>query len=266
VREAIARRPCSCGVEEAESVTPIEEAIHQEGHGVCRLQAVSVGIVPVTIVQQQDRAGRRALDRAACDLVGAGTIRIPHAQRPADRALAERAGDIGHPRAAKAVRRAKEARASARDYLRGAKDTTIRTFDFRDGFFPYHGMAIKEAFEGLKKEIEPDLIFTHCSHDRHQDHRLMCELTWNSFRGHLVLEYEIPKYDGDLSSPNCFIALDPKQAKRKAALLMRHFATQRNKHWFTEDLFLGLMRLRGIEANSGTPYAEGFYARKMVLL
>jgi len=164
------------------------------------------------------------------------------------------------------ARRAKEARASARDYLRGAKDTTIRTFDFRDGFFPYHGMAIKEAFEGLKKEIEPDLIFTHCSHDRHQDHRLMCELTWNSFRGHLVLEYEIPKYDGDLSSPNCFIALDPKQAKRKAALLMRHFATQRNKHWFTEDLFLGLMRLRGIEANSGTPYAEGFYARKMVLL
>ena len=161
--------------------------------------------------------------------------------------------------------RAEEARASAQELLGDELGRAIVCGGFRDGFFPYQGAEIKDFFEGIKRDFAPDLIFTHRRDDAHQDHRLVAELTWNTFRDHLVLEYEIPKYDGDLGKPNVFIRLSEETCRRKVAILMRHFATQRNKHWFTDDLFLGLLRLRGMEANSPTAYAEGFYCRKVVI-
>ncbi len=159
--------------------------------------------------------------------------------------------------------RGKEAVASARRFLRGAKSRiVVRTF--RDGFFPYQGTAIKEAFERLKKTVSPDVIFTHYRNDLHQDHRLISELTWNTFRDHLVLEYEVPKYDGDLGAPNLFVHLDDSLCRRKIQNLIGGFPSQRNKAWFTEETFRALMRLRGMESNSPTRFAEAFYCRKLV--
>jgi LmbE family N-acetylglucosaminyl deacetylase len=160
--------------------------------------------------------------------------------------------------------RAREATGSAQDFLAGAASADIRTLDFPDAFFPSRSADIKRAFESLKA-FEPDAIFTHAAHDLHQDHRLLCELTWNTWRDHLILEYEVAKYDADLRSPNFFIPLSPEQCQRKCDLLVRHFASQRSKHWFDAELFKGLMRLRGMECRSPTSYAEGFYARKVVL-
>jgi LmbE family N-acetylglucosaminyl deacetylase len=161
--------------------------------------------------------------------------------------------------------RGAEATESAAAFLDGAAERRIMVERFRDGFLPYDGGAVKEVFERLKSEVAPDVVFTHRLEDRHQDHRLVAELTWNTFRDHLILEYEIPKYDGDLGSPNVFVHLDEKTARRKAALLMEFFPSQGGKPWFTEDLFLSLMRLRGMEAASPSGYAEGFYGRKIVL-
>jgi LmbE family N-acetylglucosaminyl deacetylase len=161
--------------------------------------------------------------------------------------------------------RAKEAERSARAFLRRARKKTIVVKSFRDGFLPYIGAPVKECFEELKKAFVPDVIFTPFRHDLHQDHRFVCELTWNTFRNHLILEYEIPKYDADLRSPNFFVPLSKALCRRKVKGLMRYFGTQRNKQWFSEDLFLGLMRLRGMEAASPTGYAEGFHCRKMIL-
>jgi len=158
-----------------------------------------------------------------------------------------------------------EARASAEDLLAGAVSPFVETHDFRDGYFPYDGAQVKDVFETIKAGPAPDLVLTHHRQDLHQDHRLVCELTWNTFRDHLVLEYEIPKYDGDLSRPNVYVPLEEEAARRKVDVLMRHFGTQRNKHWFTEDLFLGLMRVRGMECRSPTGYAEAFHGRKLVL-
>jgi len=162
-------------------------------------------------------------------------------------------------------KRAAEARRSAGAFLRGVSKQMVVIKNFRDGFLPYIGAPVKECFEDLKAQFAPDIIFTHCRHDLHQDHRLLCELTWNTFRNHLILEYEIPKFDADLRSPNAFVALAPAIARRKVKALMKYFGTQRNKQWFSEDLFYGLMRLRGIEAVSPTRYAEGFYCRKLLL-
>jgi LmbE family N-acetylglucosaminyl deacetylase len=163
-------------------------------------------------------------------------------------------------------KRAGEAEASARDFLRGSGDRhRVVVKGFRDGFLPYTGPDVKEFFEELKREVSPNLIFTHQLHDRHQDHRLACDLTWNTFRDHLILEYEIPKYDGDMGAPNVFVPLDRRTAARKAALLMKHFGTQRSKHWFDRETFLGLMRLRGMESGYRGLYAEAFYARKAVV-
>jgi LmbE family N-acetylglucosaminyl deacetylase len=159
--------------------------------------------------------------------------------------------------------RAEEARASAADLLDGATAEVV-VHEFRDGYLPYLGAPVKESVEATK-DFEPDVIFTHQRHDLHQDHRLVSELTWNTFRDHLVLEYEIPKYDGDLGTPNVFVPLEEETCRRKVEVLIRHFASQRGKHWFTEDLFLGLMRLRGMESGSASPYAEAFYGRKLVL-
>jgi LmbE family N-acetylglucosaminyl deacetylase len=161
--------------------------------------------------------------------------------------------------------RDREARESAALFLKGVKRQNVHVHDFRDSFFPSITVEIKERFEELKKEFLPDVIFTHCRRDLHQDHRTICELTWNTFRNHLILEYEIPKYDGDLGSPNCFVPLDRKVCERKSKLLCQVFGTQRNKHWFSRETFMALMRLRGIEANSPSGYAEAFYGRKVSL-
>ncbi|HEX7255302.1 MAG TPA: PIG-L deacetylase family protein [Gaiellaceae bacterium] len=160
--------------------------------------------------------------------------------------------------------RATEARRSAEAFLAGAARSHVSVEGFRDAFFRYGG-EVKEYFERLKAEVSPDLILTHHGSDLHQDHRLVAELTWNTFRDHLILEYEIPKYDGDLGSPNVFVHLDEETARRKAALLLDWFPSQRSKAWFTEDLFLALMRLRGVESASPSGYAEGFHGRKVVL-
>jgi LmbE family N-acetylglucosaminyl deacetylase len=161
--------------------------------------------------------------------------------------------------------RAAEASASAAAFLHGVDDARVLVHDFRDGFLPYDGARVKEVFERLKGECAPDLVLTHRGGDAHQDHRLVCELTWNTFRDHLILEYEIPKYDGDLGRPNVFVPLPERHARRKTELLLEHFASQQGKRWFTEDLFLALLRLRGMEANAPSGHAEGFYARKLVL-
>lgn len=136
---------------------------------------------------------------------------------------------------------------------------------FRDGFMPFVGSDVKADFEKMKKIISPDIIFTHNQKDAHQDHRLLSELTWNTFRNHLILEYEIPKYDGDLGQPNLFVPLEEKIYRKKIRYLMDGFATQRPKHWFNEETFLALMRLRGVECVAPSGYAEAFYCRKLVV-
>ena len=162
--------------------------------------------------------------------------------------------------------RAEEARSSAEAFLAGARSKpTVLVESFRDGFFPYLGGAVKERFEELKREVSPDVVFTHVGIDLHQDHRLVSELTWNTFRDHLILEYEIPKWDADLTAPNVYVPLPGDVVARKVELLLEHFPSQRTKHWFTEDLFRSLMRLRGMEANSPTRFAEAFRCRKLVL-
>ncbi len=161
--------------------------------------------------------------------------------------------------------RADEARASAARFLHGAAEQHIETKEFRDGFFPYVGSEVKQSFEELKEQWSPDVIFTHYRDDRHQDHRLISDLTWNTFRNHLILEYEVPKYDGDLGSPNVFVHLDEPTCRRKVRGIVDAFQTQRNRHWFTEDTFMSLLRLRGIESAAPEGYAEGFFSRKAVL-
>ena len=162
--------------------------------------------------------------------------------------------------------RANEASASAEAFLDGlTAEPRILVESFRDGFLPYLGPIVKERFEELKGTVDPDVILTHTRHDLHQDHRLACELTWNTFRNHLILEYEIPKWDGDLQPTSVFVPLDEATAERKVDLLLEHFASQRDRHWFTQDVFLGLMRLRGLECNAPSGYAEGFHARKVVV-
>lgn len=162
-------------------------------------------------------------------------------------------------------KRAVEARLSADALLSGVADGEIIVRDFPDGFFPYEGREIKRFFEQLKADLSPELIFTHQRRDLHQDHRLCCELTWNTFRDHMILEYEVPKYDGDMGQPNLFVPLADDLRRRKIAHLMTHFPSQLSKHWFKEDLFSGLLRLRGMECNSPTSFAEAFYSRKALL-
>ncbi len=158
--------------------------------------------------------------------------------------------------------RVDEARASAAHWLQDVAQKQVDLHGFRDGFFPDKWAQIKEVFEELAS-FSPDLIFTHQRADLHQDHRIIHELTWNTFRDHAVLEYEIPKYDGDLGAPNFLVPITADTARKKAQALMQFFESQTTKHWFCEELFLGLMRLRGMEINAPSGYAEGFYARKI---
>lgn len=161
--------------------------------------------------------------------------------------------------------REREARLGANRFLAATCQYEVAVKQFRDGFFPFIGAEIKEFFETLKAEISPDLIFTHNRTDRHQDHRLISDLTWNTFRDHFILEYEVPKYDGDLGSPNCYLPCDEAICRRKTDLLLDTFTSQRSRRWFTPDTFRGLMRIRGIEAGSPGGFAEAFYAHKLVL-
>ncbi len=158
--------------------------------------------------------------------------------------------------------RKKEAERAAQMFLRGSRRSTVEIHDFRDSFFPYDGKAIKESFQALASKISPDLIFTHYRKDLHQDHRVVCDLTWNAFRNHCILEYEIPKYDGDLGRPNFFCGLDKALCDRKIKNVLSAFTSQTKKQWFTEDTFRALLRLRGVESNAPGRYAEAFYCRK----
>jgi LmbE family N-acetylglucosaminyl deacetylase len=158
--------------------------------------------------------------------------------------------------------RAAEARASACAFLEGVAATKVVVRDYRDGFLPYSGAAVKDEFEALKKEFSPDLIFTHYRNDRHQDHRLVSDLTWNTWRDHFILEYEIPKYDGDLGKPNAFVPISRPMARRKVNGIYSIFKSQLGQHWFTPDLFFGMMRIRGIECCAD--FAEAFHSRKAI--
>jgi len=159
--------------------------------------------------------------------------------------------------------RSMEAAGAAEEFLKGATKSQIDIKDFKDGFFPYDGKAIKLYFESLKETFSPDIVFTHYRNDLHQDHRLVSDLTWNTFRDHVILEYEIIKYDGDIGSPNFFIHLDESICSKKIEILMKHHASQAHKDWFTQDTFWSVMRLRGIEGRAVEKYAEGFHVRKI---
>jgi LmbE family N-acetylglucosaminyl deacetylase len=162
-------------------------------------------------------------------------------------------------------KRGDEAKRSARALLRGASDVEILLGGFTDGFLPAQYKETKEFFESLKRGFQPDIVLTHRLEDRHQDHRLASELTWNTWRDHLIYEYEIAKYEGDLGQPNAFVPIRAATMRRKVAHLARYFGSQRSKSWFTSDNFLALARLRGLECRSSSGFAEAFHARKVVL-
>lgn len=158
-----------------------------------------------------------------------------------------------------------EARRSGEEFLSGIERKHIVTHSFRDAFFPSQLEVIKESFEQIKHAFQPDLIFTHYRDDLHQDHRIINQLTWNTFRNHAVLEYEIVKFDGDLGHPNVFVPISNAIVEKKTSHLLEHFATQRGKQWYDAETFRAYLRIRGIECNSPTRYAEAFHGRKIVL-
>ena len=161
--------------------------------------------------------------------------------------------------------RATEAYESANDFLSKVANHEIRVGSFRESYFPSEWPLIKDWFEEIKSKFDPEVVFTHYRDDRHQDHRVLSDLAWNTFRNHLILEYEILKYDGDLGSPNLFIPLSEQICSRKIELLLKHFKTQSNKHWFAASSFEAMHRIRGVECASETGFAEAFYCRKAVL-
>lgn len=161
--------------------------------------------------------------------------------------------------------RGQEAQRAAQSLLAGVREPHITIKAFRGAYFPTEAAQIKDFFEEIKSGPPPDMVFSHCRDELHQDHRIVGELTWNTFRDHVILEYEIPKYDGGLGSPSVFVPLSEATVSRKIELLMSAFETQYDKRWFTPETFLGLMRLRGIECNAPEGYAEAFYSRKLVL-
>jgi LmbE family N-acetylglucosaminyl deacetylase len=161
--------------------------------------------------------------------------------------------------------RRREAMKSAEHFLGKESQDSIRIESFRDGYLPYSGSQVKDVFEEFKREVSPDLIFTHYRHDRHQDHRLVNELTWNTWRDHMILEYEIPKYDGDLGQPNVFVPVSSDQVDRKVETVLEVFGSQTSKDWFDADTLKALLRLRGVESNAPDRYAEAFYGPKLVL-
>jgi LmbE family N-acetylglucosaminyl deacetylase len=161
--------------------------------------------------------------------------------------------------------RAIEARASAAAFLVGAGRFEVTIYDFRDGFFPDQFGTLKTTFEDLKAQFTPDLVLSHSRNDHHQDHRVIADLTWNTFRDHLILGYEVIKYDPDLGNPNLFVPLEARVAQAKVDHLLEHFATQRGRRWFTAETFMGIMRVRGVHAAAQSGLAEGFYTPKLCL-
>lgn len=161
--------------------------------------------------------------------------------------------------------REKEARASAEKFLERYSNITVSIKNFRNGFFPYIASDIKEYFEEIKMQLSPDIVFTHYRGDLHQDHCLVSDLTWNTFRDHLILEYEIVKYDGDLGSPNLFVPIPEEICEQKIKIITDCFKSQQGKQWFDRETFLSIMRLRGVECGSQARYAEAFYCRKLVV-
>jgi LmbE family N-acetylglucosaminyl deacetylase len=158
-----------------------------------------------------------------------------------------------------------EARNSAAAVLETVSEKQIEVLGFRDGYFPSQSADIKDCFEAIKRDFDPSLILTHRQDDAHQDHRLLAELTFNTFRNHLVLEYEIPKYDGDLGNPSFFVPLTRAQLQRKIDIISHHFVSQRARGWFVDETFIAMARLRGIGCNAPEGVAEAFHARKLVL-
>jgi LmbE family N-acetylglucosaminyl deacetylase len=163
------------------------------------------------------------------------------------------------------AKRASETRTAVARLLPSGANVELELYEFRDGFFPMEWSSIKDRFEDLKGRCRPDVVLSHYLHDAHQDHRTICELTWNTFRNQMVLEYEIPKYDGDLGRPAAYMPLSAETARHKIATLLQSFPSQAGKRWFTEDLFAGLMRLRGMECNAPAGFAEAFHVRKVPL-
>jgi LmbE family N-acetylglucosaminyl deacetylase len=161
--------------------------------------------------------------------------------------------------------RSKEAFRGADAFLERAGDSAVDVLDFRERFFPFVGTDVKEYFDELGGRVAPDIVFTHRREDQHQDHRLVADLTWQTFRNHLILEYEIPKFEGDLGRPNVFVELDRSVCDRKVKHVLDSFKSQEDKDWFSEETFMAVLRLRGVEAHSRTGYAEGFQCRKLVL-
>lgn len=161
--------------------------------------------------------------------------------------------------------RAREAQEAAARLAAGAAGLQVHLQAFRESYFPSVTAGIKDYFESLKASVDPDVIFTHQREDLHQDHRIASELTWNTWRNHFILEYEIPKYDGGMGSPSVFVPIDGESVRRKVDVLMQTFASQRSKPWFTASTFEALMRLRGVECHAPSGYAEAFYCRKLIL-
>jgi LmbE family N-acetylglucosaminyl deacetylase len=161
--------------------------------------------------------------------------------------------------------RAAEAQASAAAFLGGAARSRIVIESFRESYFPHVGAEVKDAFERLKRDAAPDVVFAHHRADMHQDHRVVAELAWNTFRDHLIAEYEIPKYEGDLGTPNVFFDLPDAVARRKVELILQHFPSQATRSWFRRETFEAVMRLRGIECNAAEGWAEAFHCRKVVV-
>jgi LmbE family N-acetylglucosaminyl deacetylase len=180
------------------------------------------------------------------------------------RLLAERPGSRVHWVVLSAhAERELEARASAAEFLAGAAEAHVEIHQFRESYLPYVGADVKDCFNDLRRRVDPDLVLCHHRFDEHQDHRTIGELAWNTFRNHLIAEFEIPKYEGDLGKPNVFVDLPLSIAERKVELITKHFGSQHAKYWFRAETFNGLMALRGVEA--GTPAAEGFHVRKLVI-
>jgi LmbE family N-acetylglucosaminyl deacetylase len=161
--------------------------------------------------------------------------------------------------------REREAQDGAARFLGDAGERRINVQRLRDGHFPVGLTAIKDALEEMQRAFTPDLVFTHHRDDRHQDHRTVSDVTWQTFRDHLVLEYEIPKWDGDLGVPNGYVAIPETLRRQKVQHLLAAFPTQRTKRWFSEETFLALLRLRGVECGAPEGYAEAFYSRKLSL-
>lgn len=156
-----------------------------------------------------------------------------------------------------------EAEACSREFIKNNSSLDLTVLTCRESYFPFIAVEIKERFDQLKQQFSPDLIFTHYHQDAHQDHRLISELTWNTYRNHLILEYMIPKYEGEPGYPNFFVTLSSEMVERKVNSVFNNYSSQQEKHWFTKETFLATMRLRGIESLAPSGYAEGFYARKM---